>query len=314
MIKHLMTKFILSIMYSFSDLQTALDNTEWFARELNRLYTHRLNIRDHNPDGIDVFEADWDNLIILDACRYDEFERACNLDGELSKAQSRGATSSEFVRGNFAGRQLHDLVYVSANVYYPYLRDEIDAEVYSFIGLHDGDMRDAGDGLTTHPETVTEHALAANESYPNKRLMIHYLQPHQPYIGPYGRQRFNPGRGLIDTVKQTNPTREELLRAYRENLDLVLEEVETLLTELPGKTVVSADHGEMLGERMRPIPIIDYGHHAGVYIDELIDVPWFVSKNGSRKNIVAESPSNSDSNSSNREDLANHLQALGYRE
>jgi hypothetical protein len=93
-----------------------------------------------------------------------------------------------------------------------------------------------------------------------------------------------------------------------------LEEVETLLTELPGKTVVSADHGEMLGERMRPIPIIDYGHHAGVYIDELIDVPWFVSKNGSRKNIVAESPSNSDSNSSNREDLANHLQALGYRE
>ncbi|WP_276278066.1 alkaline phosphatase family protein [Haloarcula regularis] len=301
-------------MYSLSDLQTALDNPEWFAREANRLWAHRLNLHDHNPEGIDVFAADWDNLVILDACRYDEFERACDLPGDLSKVQSRGATSSEFVRGNFSGRQLHDVVYVSANVYYPYLRNEINAEVHAFIGLHEGEMRDAGDGLTTHPETVTEHALAAHESYPNKRLMVHYLQPHQPYIGPYGRERFDAGRGLIDTVKKTNPTREELLRAYRENLDLVLDEVETLLAELPGKTVISADHGEMLGERMRPIPLTDYGHHAGVYIDELIEVPWFIAQNGPRKEVIAEPPSESANDRYDREALAEHLEALGYRE
>ena len=301
-------------MYSLSDLQTALDNPEWFARELNRLYAHRLNLRDHNPNGIDVFEADWDNLLILDACRYDEFKRMCDLSGNLEKVRSRGATSSEFVRGNFTGRTLHDVVYVSANVYYPYLRDEIDAEVHAFVGLHDDDMRDAGDGLTTHPETVTEHALAAHKSHPNKRLLVHYFQPHQPYIGPYGKKRFDPGRGLIDTVKNNDPSREELLRAYRENLELVLEEVETLLAELPGKTVVSADHGEMLGERMRPIPVEDYGHHAGVYIDELLDVPWFISENGRRKEVVAEPPDASRATDVDGEEMAEQLRALGYRE
>jgi hypothetical protein len=301
-------------MYSLSDLKTALDNPEWFAREANRLWAHRLNLRDHNPEGIDVFVADWDNLVALDACRYDEFERACDLPGDLTKVRSRGATSSEFIRGNFTGRTLHDVVYVSANVYYPYLRDEIDAEVHAFIGLHKDDKRNAGDGLTTHPETVTEHALTAHEQYPNKRLMVHYLQPHQPYIGPYGRERFDAGRGLIDTVKQSNPSREELLRAYRENLDLVLEEVEVLLAELPGKTVVTADHGEMLGERMRPIPVTDYGHHAGVYIDELLDVPWFVSENDPRKEIVAEPPETDDCAEVDSEELAAQLRALGYRE
>ncbi|WP_415380094.1 hypothetical protein [Halosimplex sp. TS25] len=301
-------------MYSLSDLQTALDNPEWFAREANRLWTHRFNLRDHNPKGIDVFAADWDNLLILDACRYDEFERACDLRGDLSKVRSRGATSSEFVRGNFTGRTLHDVVYVSANVYYPYLREEIDAEVHAFIGLHEDDKRDAGEGLTTHPETVTEHALAAHKQYPNKRLMVHYLQPHQPYIGPYGRERFDAGRGLIDTVKQSNPSREELLRAYRENLEIVLEEVEVLLAELPGKTIVTADHGEMLGERMRPIPVTDYGHHAGVYIDELLDVPWFVSENGPRKEIVAKMPETDKDAEVDSEELAAQLRALGYRE
>lgn len=301
-------------MYSLSDLRTALDNPEWFARELNRLCAHRLNMRDHNPNGIDIFEADWDNLLILDACRYDEFKRMCDLSGHLKKVQSRGATSSEFVRGNFTGRTLHDVVYVSANVYYPYLRDEIGAEVHAFVGLHKDNMRDAGDSLTTHPETVTEHALAAHKSYPNKRLLVHYLQPHQPYIGPYGRERFDPGQGLIDTVKKNDPSRKELLRAYRENLELALEEVETLLAELPGKTVVSADHGEMLGERMRPIPVQDYGHHAGVYIDELIDVPWFISKDSERKEVAAELPDVSSATDTDSEEMAEQLRALGYRE
>jgi len=300
-------------MYSFSDLQTALENPKWFARELNRLYAHRLNLRDHNPEGIDIFEADWDNLIILDACRYDEFERACKFNGELSKVQSRGATSSEFIRGNFTGRQLYDVVYVSANAYYPYLRDEIDAEIHAFIGLHTDEKRDAGGGLTTHPETVTEHALTAHDSYPNKRLAIHYFQPHQPYIGSYGRNRFEPARGLPHLVNQTNPTNEELLRAYRENLEIVLKEVKVLLDELPGKSVVTADHGEMFGERMWPIPVTDYGHHDGAHIDELLDVPWFVSQNGSRKDITAEPPENMD-DEVDTEELATQLRALGYQE
>ena len=175
-------------------------------------------------------------------------------------------------------------------------------------------MRDAGDSLTTHPETVTEHALAAHDSYPNKRLLVHYFQPHQPYLGPYGRERFEPGRGLAHVVKATDPTREELLRAYRENLELVLDEVEVLLAEIPGKTAVTADHGEMFGERMWPVPVADYGHHDGVHIDELLEVPWFVSENGPRKEIVEEPPAASEATEFDTEELESQLRALGYQE
>lgn len=299
-------------MYSLSDLKTALDNPVWFPRELNRLYAHRLNLRDYNPEGIDIFKEDWDNLILLDACRYDEFARLHDLSGELEKRISRGATSSEFVRGNFTGRELYDVVYVSANAYYAYLNDEIDADIHAYIGLHDEEFREVK-GQTTPPDIVTEHAIEAHERYPNKRLLVHYLQPHQPYIGPYGMERFDHGRGLIDTVKKSNPTREELFRAYRENLEIVLEEVETLLEHLQGKTVISADHGEMLGERMTPIPVREYGHNAGIYKPELLEIPWFIIDDEERKEIISEPPQEKEQERS-KEEIREHLRALGYRE
>ena len=72
-----------------------------------------------NGPGIDVMKEDWDNLIILDACRYDYFkEKQKNIRGELESVVSRGAHSSEFIEKNFLGRKLHDTIYVTANPYY----------------------------------------------------------------------------------------------------------------------------------------------------------------------------------------------------
>jgi hypothetical protein len=60
---------------------------------------------------------------------------------------------------------------------------------------------------------------------------------------------------------------------------------------LPGKTVVSSDHGELLGERLSPIPLRAYGHPMGIYMDELVKIPWHVHETGNRKRILAEPPS-----------------------
>jgi len=38
--------------------------------------------------------------------------------------------------------------------------------------------------------------------------------------------------------------------AYNENLDIVLTEIEALLDELDGKSVITADHGNLVGERL----------------------------------------------------------------
>ncbi|WP_227374919.1 hypothetical protein [Haladaptatus halobius] len=37
--------------------------------------------------------------------------------------------------------------------------------------------------------------------------------------------------------------------------------------------VVSADHGEFLGERLFPTPVQIYGHSDGVYMEEFVKVP-----------------------------------------
>jgi len=50
-------------------------------------------------------------------------------------------------------------------------------------------------------------------------------------------------------------SKQEVWEAYIENLHVVLPHVEDLMTSLEGKTVVSSDHGNMVGERARPIPI-----------------------------------------------------------
>jgi len=54
--------------------------------------------------------------------------------------------------------------------------------------------------------------------------------------------------------------------AYRENLELVLNYVKQLVAEIPsGKIIITADHGEWLGEDGR------YGH-------ALMEVPWLEIK------------------------------------
>ncbi len=293
-------------MYDLQSLRTGVRYPSKIISEINRLYSHQRHGVRYNPRGIDIFEEDWDNLVVLDACRYDEFASRVDLPGRLETRTSRASTTHQFIRGNFSGRSLGDVVYVSANGWFASLKDEIGAEVHEFIHVE----RDAVNELTSRPETVTETALDAAEEYPNKRLIVHYMQPHQPYLGPTGKQ-FDHDGSLYQTIDKNDVSRGEVLRAYRENLDLVAEEVERLMDELRGKNVVTADHGELLGERTEPIPIRYYGHPDGVYVDELVTVPWLVHQNGERKEVVSEDGAARDAYDSDAVD--EQLRSLGYK-
>lgn len=244
--------------------------------------------------------------MILDACRYDYFQSESKLSGDTSFRFSRGAMSSEFITGNFANKKVHDTIYVSANGFYPTLKDEINTEVYQYIDL----PRDAADNITTHPETVTKAAIEANDDNPNKRLIIHYLQPHQPYIGEFGRSKFEFEGNLKDSMRKSQVTKEDVRTAYTENLNIVLDEVAILNESLDGKTVVTADHGEMLGEKIGPFEL--YGHFQGVYRDELVKVPWHVLEYDSRRDIIAEEPV-SDMVDLDDKELNQRLKDLGYK-
>lgn len=295
-------------MYDLAQIRKGLSDPSLALQECNRAYYDLVNDGDYNDGGVDVFEADWDNMIVLDACRYDEFADRADLPGDLQARESLASMTHEWIRANFTGRTLYDTVYVSANGRFAHQRDDVGSAVHEFVGLWD-DTHRYGDDDVAPPEMVTEHAVEAADAYPNKRLLVHYLQPHQPYVGPSG-EHFEREASLHEMMRSDAVDEGLLRRAYRENLDLVLAEVETLLETLSGKTVVTADHGELLGEREFPIPIRRYGHPEGIYTEPLVKVPWHVVEDGERRTIVAEEPDATERYDESA--IEDHLESLGY--
>jgi hypothetical protein len=150
------------------------------APVLTRLCNWKFLLR--HGTGTDIFEEDWDTLVLLDACRYDVFVQENTLDGSLESRITRGRMSWEFMEANFVGKELYDTVYVTANPYIVNLDDGI------FHAVVDDPLTDYWDdeNQTVQPEDVTDVAIDAHERYPNKRLIVHYMQPHAPYIGETG--------------------------------------------------------------------------------------------------------------------------------
>jgi hypothetical protein len=277
-------------------------------------------------DGTYLLRERWDNLIILDACRYDAFERQYRthgLRGRLESRTSRGTETKEFLYENF-GRldKVVDLVYVTAS---PWVTKHYNNRFHAIVPVwKDGWNEENG---TVLPEEMYRQALEANEKYPDKRLIIHFVQPHRPFIG-YARVdwwknkappfRFRPvwgsvaeeGRSLLEVMDK-----ETMRRFYERNLGLVLPLVKKLLNSLSGVTVVTADHGEAFGELLHPlIPIRVFGHPGHTRISSLTEVPWFVVESPTTKFVRAQSVGVvSKSFSKDEEELINQrLSALGY--
>jgi hypothetical protein len=264
---------------------------------------------------------DWDNLIILDACRFDTFEEiASDLPGELRKVESKASSTHLFLRANFEGRDLDDTVYVTAN---PQLyRNKNDLQTVETMDVSFHDRIDVWEDnwhdehRTVMPEVVTKAALGASEQYPNKRLIIHFVQPHAPYVGEIGKE-FPDYRDFWGTFRdgEFDLSLEKAKQAYRENLELALPHVSGLLSEFEGRTVVTADHGEILGERDFPIPIRRYGHPSYTKMPEVIEVPWLVHEDGVRPDIVAEVPEDAEEGEAvDSEVVKERLRDLGYAE
>jgi len=268
--------------------------------------------------GTRVMEEDWDTLLILDACRYDMFAKQVPFPGKLESRISLGSSSEEFFEQNFMGGKYNDSVYVNSNPYLPYLGLDrgVFHAVVDCLDEWDPDLR------TIPPERVASATEAARERFPNKRLIVHFMQPHAPFIG-------ETGLNLVGEGLPTDPGREReqviwehldsgdvdvdaVWRAYRENLDVVFWVVETLVKSIDGKTVITSDHGNLVGERLGPIPTRKkYGHPYGVRAPGLVRVPWFTIDSGERRLISADPSIESDTISKSTIDY--RLEALGYR-
>lgn len=273
----------MSLSRTLERVKRGLETPHLALRELNKYY---YRMRGPDEDAVDMLEADWDNLIILDACRYDTFAERADLPGELESRTTRSSSTIDFMHRYVDGADLRDTVYVTAN---PQLHRQgqkgVDADIHEVVDLTQADYWD-DEFRTVRPETVADATLEAHREHPDKRLMVHYIQPHYPFIGETGREHFD-----LDSLDfwnrvvsgEIDVSDEVLLEAYEENLDLALPSVERLLEELDGKSVVTADHGQMFGERASPIPMRDYGHPTELFTPELVTVPWHVHRSGDRR-------------------------------
>lgn len=262
----------------------------------------------YGTNGIDVMAQDWDNLIILDACRADYFKEVADLSAfdEYRVVISKASATPEFVAKTFADREFGDTVYVNSN---PHISRDAPGSFHERYDL----WTDAFDEEynTVMPETSKEWGLKAAEEHPDKRLIVHYNQPHGPYIGPDRIEwDYEKARGSGEALKKGLVTETDFRAAYRANLELALPTAVDLALEVTGRTVITADHGELFGKRQFPIPIRAYAHPPGLRDPDLVRVPWAVIDDGERKEIVDEATSIIRAEA---DDVEERLKDLGYK-
>lgn len=203
-------------------------------------------------------------LIVLDACRYDYFVEHYDdfFEGELDKVYSEGRHTFEYL-SNMWNEENKDILYISGN---PVVNSKQGDEWG--VGSRNGDPNyDPGkylrisnlwddlwdnDLCTVLPGDLIEKAESRMKI--EDKVILHFNQPHAPYIGDYRLKEVSGDKILnADQSFQRLSTGEvessEIRKAYRSNLIHSLEELKGFVEDLDDRRVViTSDHGEMFGE------------------------------------------------------------------
>jgi len=149
------------------------------------------------------------------------------------------------------------------------------------------------------------------------------MQPHFPFLGETGEELEHKGieQPAEEGSEKPNPwsklnfyggpDRDAVLNAYYENHEIAVEHASELVEELDGKTVVTSDHANLIGEWTGPLLKRMYGHPRGFRKAELVTVPWLEVSARERKQTSSEEPiKKEEMESSVVEDRLKHL---GYK-
>lgn len=295
--------------------------------------------------GTNVFDREWDVLIILDTCRVDALEEVADeyefLTG-IESTRSVGGATPEWIARTFDSTHLdeiRDTTYLSATSQVQGILDDRLPSTRSLYESHLAykalknyntvDISDLGyveylfnyeplgeegplghkDGLTP-PRYVTDRGISVGRKWNQDRLILHYMQPHTPYVA----KAIGESRELLDY--EAKPLRylrdggeyDLVWNLYLDELRYVLDEVEVLLRNIDAETVaITADHGEGFGEYGI------YGHQIGSLHPHIRTVPWVET---TAKDSGAHSPSieaPDDKNEKADQSTEELLEAMGYK-
>ena len=234
--------------------------------------------------GTNVFERDWDVLVVLDACRADllrEVAPDTDLIGTVESVRSVGSSSSEWLENTFPGHpETARTVMVTGNTW-----TDRYVEADAFAALDEVWKYAWDEDLGTVPaRAITDRAIAMARNRQPERLVVHYMQPHHPFVP----DPLAVDDGMVRNSDHSNPANpwvalrrgeiatDRVWDAYEANLRYVLGEVETLVDNVTGRVAITADHGNLFGEWGL------YGHPMHLPLSPVLTVPWAETTGGDR--------------------------------
>lgn len=216
-----------------------------------------------------LWERDQWTLVVFDAGRYDYLWpiMADLFRGDVQEVYSAARDTFEWISQVWLGDH-QDVTYVSGMVPVTERRDTISHEDFRwrYDGINPGDSIGEIVSLwetewdnylsTVPPERLTDCAMEYADA---QKLVVHYNQPHSPYVGTpkllghSDNRSAKPNTGqpndqpIWERVRDGEISDHELRMAYIGNAARVLRAVKPLV-QARENVFLTADHGEALGE------------------------------------------------------------------
>jgi hypothetical protein len=285
---------------------------------------------DYDSEQMNIYERDWDLLIILDACRVDTIQEISDeyhfLPDSIPSITSVAGDSPKWLANTFNEEWISDINrtgYISAN---PHTRrvlgDTMDG-LFTEVGGPEDRLSDFeyfapiwetdwDEELETVPaRAVTDHLIQFYRSQPSKRTIAHYMQPHFPSVpSPIGEgmdienQAHWNSNDVWTLIKNGEIAVDEAYDSYVQNLRYVLDDIQLVLSNIDAENVIiTADHGNAFGEWG------EYGHGFSG-IGSIRNVPWIETSARDKNEYQPESKEILDDESPSVEEK---LRALGYK-
>jgi hypothetical protein len=283
------------------------------------------------PFGRNVYENEWDVLVILDACRVDalrdvadEYDFIEDVDSDWSV----GSQSAEWMANTFTKswrEEIEQTAYISGNGFSggvlkdgrrPPVNNATPLDFSKWSVVDESTLNEHVEVWeTNHDETygsvlpgpMTDYTIEEGRNGDADRIITHYTQPHLPYIGAAyreGREATELENRGYELLEEGRGSRDEVYEAYKETLRWVLDNVEELLENIDAeKVVITSDHGEAFGEWKA------YGHPEGFPHPVVRKVPWVET---SATDEHTREP-DIEADSSVETEIEQHLEDLGYR-
>lgn len=253
------------------------------------------SIISRRPFGTNIFDRDWDLLLVMDACRVDamrevapEYDFIDNVDAIWSV----GSSSHEWITQTFHQRhadKINNTAHISTNPFAPrtfvdgrtppyksrvdfgsFAWDPVSVEQFAYFEQISLDKTSYSGTLP--PNVLTDRVIDVGRDREYDRTVAHYFQPHVPFLSRPDDPTEEPIFAIekpYHEYERGEMTYEELWDAYLENLRVGLDSVGVLLENFDAeKVVITADHGQLIGEFGLT------GHPPGIPHPALKRVPW----------------------------------------